>query len=172
MITIVWKQEWRVTKNGGLSGSASTRFSVIVHSTSSSWMITESESESVHMFMSGRIYRLSWGSWWQIAPLSTCAHPAELCLNHYIQTRDSFHYRMSLFLSPSRSWSLRLQIENINNVVPDNPYLWLYPCVAYPKRSSTTSVLIWTCLFENLYLAPSCVTVLPLFHRRVEFGCY
>lgn len=34
--TIVWKQEWRVTKNGDLSGKAKTLFSVMVHSTSSS----------------------------------------------------------------------------------------------------------------------------------------
>jgi len=39
-LTIVWKHEWRLTRNGGFSGSASTRFSVIVHSTSSSCMIT------------------------------------------------------------------------------------------------------------------------------------
>lgn len=38
-LTIVWKHEWSWTKNGGFCDSASTRFSTIVHSTSSSWMI-------------------------------------------------------------------------------------------------------------------------------------
>lgn len=38
--TIVWKHEWRATRNGDLFGSASTRFSVMIHSTSSSCTIT------------------------------------------------------------------------------------------------------------------------------------
>lgn len=37
--TMVWKQEWSCTRNGGLLLSASTRFSTIVHSTSSSCMM-------------------------------------------------------------------------------------------------------------------------------------
>jgi len=37
--TIVWKQECSWTKKGGLFDSASTRFSTIVHSTSSSWIM-------------------------------------------------------------------------------------------------------------------------------------
>lgn len=38
--TTVWKQEWSCVRNGGLSCSASTRFSTMVHSTSSSWITT------------------------------------------------------------------------------------------------------------------------------------
>ena len=37
---MVWKHECNETRNGGFSGRARTRFSVIVHSTSSSWIIT------------------------------------------------------------------------------------------------------------------------------------
>uniref|UniRef100_A0A182JI04 Uncharacterized protein n=1 Tax=Anopheles atroparvus TaxID=41427 RepID=A0A182JI04_ANOAO len=36
---MVWKQECSCTRNGGLVESARTRFSTIVHSTSSSWMM-------------------------------------------------------------------------------------------------------------------------------------
>lgn len=36
---MVWKQECNWTKNGGLDDNAKTRFSTIVHSTSSSWII-------------------------------------------------------------------------------------------------------------------------------------
>lgn len=39
LLTIVWKQEWSWTKNGGLFDRASTRFSTMVHSTSSSCMM-------------------------------------------------------------------------------------------------------------------------------------
>ena len=38
--TMVWKQECRATRKGGFPAMASTRFSIMVHSTSSSWMIT------------------------------------------------------------------------------------------------------------------------------------
>ena len=37
--TMVWKQEWSCTRKGGLAASASTRFSIMVHSTSSSCMM-------------------------------------------------------------------------------------------------------------------------------------
>lgn len=37
--SIVWKQECNWTRNGGLLDRANTRFSTIVHSTSSSWMM-------------------------------------------------------------------------------------------------------------------------------------
>lgn len=40
ILTMVWKHECNWTRNGGLLGRARTRFSIIVHSTSSSWMIT------------------------------------------------------------------------------------------------------------------------------------
>jgi len=40
ILTIVWKQECNWTRKGGFSPSARTRFSIMVHSTSSSWMIT------------------------------------------------------------------------------------------------------------------------------------
>ena len=36
-LTIVWKQEWSWTRNGGLRAIANTLFSTIVHSMSSSW---------------------------------------------------------------------------------------------------------------------------------------
>ena len=38
--TLVWKQEWRPVRNGCLADRARILFSVIVHSTSSSWMMT------------------------------------------------------------------------------------------------------------------------------------
>jgi len=38
--TMVWKQEWRATRKGGRPCIARTRFSIIVQSTSSSWIIT------------------------------------------------------------------------------------------------------------------------------------
>lgn len=38
--TSVWKQECSWVRNGGFSGRARTRFSIIVHSTSSSWTMT------------------------------------------------------------------------------------------------------------------------------------
>ena len=39
-LSLVWKQEWRLVKKGWFAASARILFSVIVHSTSSSWMIT------------------------------------------------------------------------------------------------------------------------------------
>ena len=39
-LTTVWKQEWRWTRKGGFPESAKTLFSIMVHSTSSSWMMT------------------------------------------------------------------------------------------------------------------------------------
>lgn len=39
-LTTVWKQECSCVRNGGLSSKASTRFSTMVHSTSSSWITT------------------------------------------------------------------------------------------------------------------------------------
>ena len=38
-LTTVWKHEWRWTRKGGFPDRASTLFSTMVHSTSSSWMI-------------------------------------------------------------------------------------------------------------------------------------
>ena len=40
VVTMVWKQECSWVRKGGFPGRASTRFSTIVHSTSSSWMTT------------------------------------------------------------------------------------------------------------------------------------
>lgn len=40
VLTTVWKQEWSCVRKGGLSLSANTLFSTIVHSTSSSWITT------------------------------------------------------------------------------------------------------------------------------------
>jgi len=40
LLTIVWKQECSLTRNGGLLLSASTRFSINTQSTSSSWTTT------------------------------------------------------------------------------------------------------------------------------------
>lgn len=39
-LTMVWKQECSCTRNGGLLERAKTRFSIMVHSTSSSWIMT------------------------------------------------------------------------------------------------------------------------------------
>lgn len=40
VLTEVWKQEWRAVRNGCFAERAKIRFSVMVQSTSSSWMMT------------------------------------------------------------------------------------------------------------------------------------
>ena len=62
--TIVWKQECSCTRKGGLLDMARTRFSIIVHSTSSSWMIT-SFFRILMAYNSSVPLRSDSTTWWQ-----------------------------------------------------------------------------------------------------------
>ena len=63
-LTIVWKQEWSWTRNGGLSAIASTRFSTIVHSMSSSWWWWWWWSLQLCCCWSWSWWLLQWSWWW------------------------------------------------------------------------------------------------------------
>lgn len=158
--TIVWKQECKYTRNGGFLGSASTRFSAMVHSTSSSWTTTSffkifTANTSFVILCSAR---------------TTCKEDVkyEVSLMHYLVQWETKHsskrhvpFQNYPFLIRSKSWNRSLEPRR---VVDDWLLYWL---------ELRTASFLWNTaspgkrLFQPLFSGQiPCLSIRPIINPR------